>query len=101
MAWKISVRAFFLLNERVICYTITEGGKFQKTLDFPGHPVFVKDIVFCLKTQNALGHIVWARVKVLKGLDCHSFITSEGVRYDAYNDFKVYSNDSDTEKETH
>ena len=89
MAWKISGKAFLLLNTRVASFTVEEDGKFQAIRTWPGYPVLVRDIVLCEKTTNARNHVVWGRVKALRGLDCHSFVTTGGKRYDSVNDFKI------------
>jgi len=87
---RISSAIFNLMNQEVVRFTSKEGERFSDISDFPGRPVFVKDIVLNTKTCNIWDHVVWGRVKALKGLDCHSFITEVGFRYDAVNDFKVY-----------
>jgi len=88
--WKISGKALGFLNREVTAFTMTEGEEFQETRTWPGYIVLVKDIVFCNKTTNTQNHVVWGRVKALRGLDCHSFLTSIDERFDAVNDFKVY-----------
>lgn len=89
MAWKISGKAFLLLNSRIASFTVVDGGEFQAIRTWPGYPVLVKDVVLCEKTLNVWNHVVWGRIKALRGLDCHSFVTTGGKRYDAVNDFKV------------
>jgi len=88
--YRISAKAFRLLNEKVEQFTMEEGDRFQAVEEFPRHTVRVKDIVLCEKTVNARNHVVWGRVKRLRGLDCHSFLTETGRRFDAVNDFEVY-----------
>jgi len=78
------------MNQEIVRFTSREGQRFSDIGEFPRRPVFVKDIILNTKTTNVWNEVVWARVKALKGLDCHSFITEEGLRYDAVNDFKVY-----------
>jgi len=90
MAWKMSRRAFLLLNTEVASFTLDEGGEFQAIRTWPDMPVTVKDIVLCEKAVNTRNREIWRRVKVLRGLDCHSFVTADGKRYDARNDFKIY-----------
>jgi len=87
---RISSAIFNLMNQEVIRFTSEEGVRFSDISNFPGRPVFVKDIVLGTKILNVWNHVVWGRVKALKGLDCHSFITEVGFRYDAVNDFNVY-----------